>query len=78
MQDIEKNVAEILSLLLGKNIQPYENCSMKSCPTWDSIKHIEIIVTLEEKFDISFAAAEIPLLITQAMLVARIRELKNA
>ncbi len=40
MQPVEEKVAELLSLLLKFQVAPGDVVDMKSCPAWDSIKHI--------------------------------------
>ena len=75
MPDIENYVAEILSVLLGRAVPAGGNVGKESCPAWDSMKHVEIIMTLEARFDISFAPGDIPLLVGQAELTRKIREL---
>ncbi len=67
--------AKLLSLLLDKPISPKDNVSMESCEAWDSIKHIEIIVTFEDHFNIAFEPQDVPLLISQTLLTAKTREL---
>ena len=55
---IEKKVCRVLSLVLGKEIT---NSDLRSghLHSWDSLKHIEIILSLEECFNISFTKSEI-------------------
>mgnify|MGYP001771973402 CR=1 FL=1 len=50
---IEEKVAEILSQILKHKIKPGDTVTRATEDMWDSLKHIEIIVTLEEEFDIS-------------------------
>ncbi len=78
MSNIEQAVAEILTLLLGQKIAPEGNIDMSSCKAWDSLKHIEIIMAVEERLEISFEAEDIPRLTSQALIVARVKELQNA
>ncbi len=78
MPDIESGVAEVLSVLLGRNVPSGGNVGKDSCPAWDSMKHVEIVMALEARFGISFAPGDIPLLVGQAELVRKIRELTAA
>lgn len=78
MHSIETEVARLLSLLLGQAVVPESNMSMATCPAWDSMKHIEIIMTLEEHFQVSFAPQDIPALTSQALIVAKLQELAHA
>lgn len=67
--------AGLLGVLLGQTVSPEDNVSMESCTAWDSMKHIEIIMTFEEKFGVSFAPEDIPRLTSQALLTAKVEEL---
>ena len=75
MSTLEEIIAGMLSLLLVKPVSPGDNVSMQSDQDWDSIKHIEIIMAMEERFGISFAPGDIPGLTTQKLLEDKIREL---
>lgn len=72
---IEERVAEALSLLLDERVRPEDDIRMASCDKWDSVKHIEIIMTLEDLFSISFAPAAIPALTSQRSLTAAVQQL---
>ena len=57
---IQSAVAEILSITVGRAIAPTENVVRDSEPVWDSLKHIELIFMLEERFGIQFREDEMP------------------
>lgn len=67
MQTKEK-LAQIMTLLLGQDIKADSNVSMDNCEIWDSMKHIEIISTIEEEFDISLPIEDIPKLTSFQLL----------
>jgi len=50
---ILKTVSEVLA------IEVDENTSQKNCDKWDSLQHLNIIVALEDAFDVSFEPEEI-------------------
>jgi len=75
MCTLEEIIAGMLSLLLVKPVSPGDNISMQTAREWDSIKHIEIIMAMEERFGISFAPEDIPALTSQKLLEDKIREL---
>lgn len=56
-EEIEKNVTEIVSAIL--RCQPNPDLSSESNPEWDSLNHIEIIFSLEEKFEFEFPREKI-------------------
>ena len=70
-----QKLSEILSVLLGQNIDINSDVSMINCEVWDSMKHIEIITTLEEEFNISFPIEDIPKLTSYALLLDAINKL---
>lgn len=70
---VEEKVKEILSTLLEEEIN--EDVSMNNSTKWDSMKHIEIITTLEEELNISFEVEDIPKLVSYKLLIDKIKEL---
>ena len=68
-------LAELLAIVLRIPTSPGGDLAMSSCKAWDSMKHIEIIMAVEEKFDISFEPEDIPLLTSQALLAQKISDL---
>lgn len=74
---IESIVAELLTVLLGIPVSTATDVRMSECSQWDSLKHIEIIMTVEQRFGVSFPSEKIPLLVTQVSLVDGICELRG-
>jgi acyl carrier protein len=72
---MENRIAEALSVLLEQKVPPGGDIQMATCVAWDSVKHIEIIMTLEDLFAISFAPEDIPALTSQRRLAAAIQQL---
>lgn len=58
--NIEDKLVSVFSVLFNKEIGLSDNLSMETEPAWDSMKHIEIIMTVEEEFGVSFAPEDIP------------------
>ena len=50
---ILKTVSDVLA------IEVDENTSQKNCDKWDSLQHLNIVVALEDAFDVSFEPEEI-------------------
>ena len=50
-------IIEIISDVLGIRVDA--NASQTTCSKWDSLQHLNIIVTLEETFGLSFELEEI-------------------
>ena len=55
--DTKSKLLDILTTILGKDVD--ENCSAETQDAWDSLTHIEIIVTVEEEFGIKIPQAKI-------------------
>lgn len=73
--DTESAVAEILAILLNIPVTRDADIRMSECPQWDSLKHIEIIMTVEQRLGVSFAPEDIPLLVTQKSITDRVNSL---
>lgn len=73
--DSEKRVAEVVGLVLGRPVRPGEALDKAHEPLWDSMRHIELIMTLEQELGVSFAPEDIPALTSLALITAKVREL---
>ena len=71
---IQAVVVELLSITVGRPIAPTESVTRDSEPTWDSLKHIELILMLEEHFGVRFSEEEIPALRNSDEIVDAIEE----
>ena len=72
---MEDQVAQILSILLGQDFTSEDDVSMENQELWDSMKHIEIITTLEEELNISFNIEDIPKLTSMKKIIEAIKNL---
>jgi acyl carrier protein len=50
----EAEVRRILGLILGRMIGEQENPSRSTEPNWDSLKHLELVLLLEDHFQVHF------------------------
>jgi len=50
-------IIKTVSKVLGTEVD--ENSSQKNCDKWDSLQHLNIIVALEDTFDVTFEPEEI-------------------
>ena len=66
--EVSEKLANILSTVFEKTISVRDNFSMESSDDWKSLKHIELIVMLEEEFEISFEPEIISELTSQQKL----------
>lgn len=74
---MQEEILEIFSTLFNRPISPDEDFSMDTQSDWDSMKHIEVIMTLEEELGLSFEAADIPHLTSIAKITKKIQEMKS-
>ncbi|EAL8252378.1 acyl carrier protein, partial [Campylobacter coli] len=51
---MEKQFYEILENILETKVDENTNINMENCKNWTSLTHIDIIMSLEEEFDIKF------------------------
>lgn len=74
---MEKQFYEILKNILEIEVNEHTNLSMNNCPEWNSLAHIDIIMSLDEEFEIKFDKEKLTELNSQNMLLKEIKKLKN-
>lgn len=78
MDTLSQDVAKLLGTALHQPVAADDNVEMASCKQWDSMKHIEIVMLLEERFEVSFEPQDIPLLTSQRVIVDMIGKMRHA
>ncbi|MFD2612366.1 phosphopantetheine-binding protein [Paenibacillus gansuensis] len=53
--DIRARAADVLSEALGTSLSAEENPQRHQLDAWDSLKHMELILLLEEEFNVRFS-----------------------
>ncbi|HEB9342773.1 TPA: acyl carrier protein [Campylobacter coli] len=71
---MEKKFYEILENILETEVNENTNINMENCKNWTSLTHIDIIMSLEEEFDIKFNKNELSQLMSQNELLKAIKE----
>lgn len=51
--EIRSKVESILISILGDEFKNVSSASRNDMPTWDSMKHLDIVFALEEEFNVS-------------------------
>ena len=75
---MENRVKEVLSVILELDVESIDNTtSSETVSEWDSLNHINIIVALEEEFDLKFDDIQIPNLKGYESIVKSIQELEG-
>lgn len=55
---IDDDLAEVVSLILGREIAPGADLLREETPAWDSLKNLEIVFAVESAFSVSFTPDE--------------------
>ncbi|WP_442862335.1 acyl carrier protein [Campylobacter sp. 2457A] len=63
--------------MLETKVDETTDVSMQNCPSWNSLAHIDIIMSLEEEFDIKFDKEKLTKLNSQKILLDEIQKLKK-
>ena len=74
--NVEEKVKEVLEILLEHKIGT-EEVSSASEELWDSLKHLEIIVTLEEELEIKFNQESISNLNSMSKIIEEVKKIKQ-
>ena len=75
---IKKDILEVGNLVFSCSIEDFSNLNISKVSKWDSLKHIEFIFGLEEKFNIYFSKSDIPKLINSAKILSIIKDKLNS
>jgi acyl carrier protein len=70
-RDVIALVARVLRLDAGR---AHETHSREGTPCWDSLKHVEIVFALEDRYGVRFDEAEFSMLDSTAAIARRLRE----
>ena len=72
--EIQEAVAELLSISLERQVAQAESIARDSDPKWDSLKHVQLILMLEEHFGVQFSEEEMAALSSSDEIVQAIEE----
>ena len=76
--DIEPRIAEILSLVLDRSVEPSDRFDRESEPKWDSLKHVEILFATEAAFEITFSEDDAGEIMSVDDLIAAVERYRAA
>lgn len=57
--ELRKLIGSILSEVLNTALPPHDNPKREELANWDSLKHMELILRLEEQFGVRFSIREV-------------------
>jgi acyl carrier protein len=72
--EIQEAVADLLSISLGRKVAQTESVTRDSDSKWDSLKHVQLILLLEEHFGVQFSEEEMGALRSSDEIVKAIEE----
>jgi acyl carrier protein len=72
--EIREAVAELLSISLGRPVAETESVTRDADPKWDSLKHVQLVLLLEEHFGVQFNEEEMGGLRSSDKIVQAIEE----
>ncbi|MGO9577750.1 MAG: acyl carrier protein [Terriglobales bacterium] len=72
--EIQAALAELLSITVGRQIGFKEAVTRDLETSWDSLKHVELIFMLEERFGVQFSEQEMAELRSSDRIVQAIEE----
>ena len=76
--DIKLSVKKVMQNVLSiDEIAINENSSTETITSWDSLRHIQLVVSLEEEFEIEFTDGEIPELTSFSSIIKTINSRKT-
>ncbi|EAH7180589.1 TPA: acyl carrier protein [Campylobacter coli] len=73
---MEKQFYKILENILETKVNENTDINMENCKNWTSLTHIDIIMSLEEEFDVKFNKEDLNNLKSQQTLWKKIQTLK--
>ncbi|EAJ6142085.1 acyl carrier protein [Campylobacter lari] len=75
---MENKFYEILENILEVKVDENSNLNIQNCKNWTSLNHIDIIMSLEEEFEVKFSKDELSQLKSQNELLQAIKsKVKN-
>ena len=74
---MENNIKELLAEVLEMDISEITaDLSQENCSKWDSLQHLNIMVELEDVFDLSFEPEEIADMVTIEKIIDIVKSKK--
>lgn len=58
LPEIEHVVRDAMQTILGQTFAPGEDVRRDSVPSWDSLRHVELIFAIESSLNVQFTADE--------------------
>lgn len=79
MNEIEQRAASVMSIILSIPVSEITlEATQDNYSTWDSLKHLDLVVALEEEFDINIPEEEIGNLLSLKLIAVIVQECLDA
>jgi acyl carrier protein len=70
---LRSEVQSIIATVLKLDSVPHDELQRGDLPQWDSLKHVEIVFALEDRYDVQFDESEFALLRSTSSIVDLLR-----
>ena len=75
---LETRIKQVMSQVLGIPAETIgENTSPDTVENWDSLRHMNLIMALEEAFDLSFTEEQMVEMLNYPLILETIKEVKG-
>jgi len=75
--DTDERIKNVMSAVFGISMETIQDdSSTETIKSWSSLKHINLVLSLEEEFDIEFNADEITEIISYKLIVSSVKSKK--
>jgi acyl carrier protein len=64
--EIDHGIAEILTIILHRQVHPQEEVYREGESNWNSLKHVELVLMLEEKFNLQLTEEQMTAIASSA------------
>jgi acyl carrier protein len=75
--DIESTTRDVFAAVLGRSIDASDDIRRDEEERWDSLRHVELMFTLEEELGVRFTKDDLNSLSTMSAVVERVRTLRG-
>jgi acyl carrier protein len=78
MKNVKEQIAKIMAVVFEVNVDSInENTSADNIETWDSLRHMNLILALEEEFNVTIPDEEVGNLMNFKLIELVINDLQN-
>lgn len=71
-EEVDREVREVFATVLDRPIEPGADVIRAEEPEWDSLKHIDLMFSVEERFDLQFPQEDLAELNRLSQIVDRV------